>query len=192
MSLPTKLSCCVVLAALGFAVSTPASAAPKAASAVTERKKEKALRDNDRAAQEAMARDAKLFNAREFRELESDYQAASARYREADAKTVLETFLKKWTKGNRVGCATLYLAQKSGGEEREKLLRECIEKYNECYYLNGCQVGGLARLHLWDALKGAGKTAEADKLMVELKDKYSLCNDHTGRLLIEIVDAQPQ
>ena len=161
-----------------------------AAPAVTERKREKALRDNDRAAEEAMARDMKLFNNREFRELESDYQTASARYREADARTALETFLKKWTKGNRVGCATLYLAQKSTGEEREKLLGECIAKYSDCYYLNGAQVGGLARLYLWDHLKGTGRAADAAKLMEEIRGKYALCNDHSGRLLIDIISEQ--
>ncbi|MBX7209348.1 MAG: hypothetical protein K1X78_13605 [Verrucomicrobiaceae bacterium] len=168
----------------------PLHAADKGPPKPTPAKREKALRDNDRAAKEAMARDAKLFNARQFRELEDDYQTASARYREADAKTALETFLKKWTKGNRVGCATLYLAQKSNGDEREKLLRECIEKHGGCYYLNGAQVGGLARLYLWDTLKSSGRTEEADKLLGELKTKFALCNDHSGRLIIEIVTGE--
>lgn len=159
---------------------------------ISEAKKEKALRTNDRAAQEAMARDAKLFNNKEFSQLEADYQAASARYREPDAVEALQKFLARWTKGNRVGCATLYLAQKSCGPEREKLLQECIEKYSDCYYLNGCQVGGLARLFLLDSLKAAGKQTEADKLLAEIKDKYALANDHSGRLIIEILEATPQ
>lgn len=161
----------------------------KTTAAISDRKREKALRDNDRAAQEAMARDAKLFNSKQFRELESDYQTAAARYREADAKPALEAFLKKWSKGNRVGCATLYLAQKSTGEDREKLLRQCMDQFSDCYYLNGCQVGGLARLYLWDLLRSAGKSDEADKLLAELRSKYALCNDHSGKLLIDLIEA---
>lgn len=177
----------ILAAAMAFPSAQHLTAADKAAPAITERKREKALRDNDRAAQEAMARDAKVFSGKEFRELEEDYQAASARFREADAKAALEAFLKKWTKGNRVGCATLYLAQKSSGEEKEKLLRECIEKHSDCYYLNGAQVGGLARLLLWDFLKGAGRGDEAAKVLAEIQAKFALCNDHNGRLLADIV-----
>lgn len=184
MKLLSKL---VLVTTVVLATACPVAAADKPASAITERKREKALRENDRAAEEAMARDVKIFNGKEFRELEADYQAASARFREADAKAALETFLTKWTKGNRVGCATLYLAQKSSGEQKEKLLRECIEKHSDCYYLNGAQVGGLARLFLWDFLKGAGRADEAAKMLAEIQEKFALCNDHSGRLLADIV-----
>jgi hypothetical protein len=177
----------VLVITLALPAACPVIAADTAASAITERKREKALRENDRAAEEAMARDSKTFSGKQFRELEADYQAASARFREADAKSALEAFLKKWTKGNRVGCATLYLAQKSSGEEKEKLLRECIERHSDCYYLNGAQVGGLARLFLWDHLTGAGRADEAAKVLTEIHAKFALCNDHSGRLLADIV-----
>jgi hypothetical protein len=157
---------------------------------INDRKREKALRENDRNAEQAMARDMKLYNNREFRELETDYQAASARFREADAKTTLEAFLKKWAKGgNRVGCATLYLAQRSSGDDRERLLRECMTKHDECYYLNGARVGGLARLYLMSHLMGSGKADEAAKVRAEIEAKYALCNDHSGHLLIEVLQA---
>ena len=176
------LGCLAALSSSAFAAD--------AKSEINDRKREKALRDNDRAAEQAMARDMKLYNTREFRELETDYQAASARFREPDAKTTLEAFVKKWTKGgNRVGCATLYLAQRSSGDDRERLLRECMTKHDESYYLNGARVGGLARLYLWSHLLGNGKADEAAKVRTEIEAKYALCNDHGGRLLIEVLQA---
>jgi hypothetical protein len=175
-----------IILLLGLATIQPVFGEEK--SPITERKREKALRDNDREAEQAMARDMKLYNNREFRELETDYQAASARFREADAKTALEAFLKKWPKGgNRVGCATLYLAQRSSGEERERLLRECMAKHDECYFLNGARVGGLARLYLWNHLLGTGKADEAAKVRAEIETKYALCNDHSSKLLIDLL-----
>ena len=165
-----------------------AEAAEKPAPALSDTQRESAKRDNKRAAREAMQRDSRLYDTKQYQEIETDYQAAAARYREADVRTVLEAFLKKWTKGNRVGCATLYLAQKSRGEEREKLLRLCIADFSDCYYLNGCQVGALARLHLWSSLKTGGKTAEADTLLAELKAKFSLANDHTGKVFSDILE----
>jgi hypothetical protein len=180
---PLRLLFIVALCAANFSTQAADKAPPK----LTPVKREKALRENDRTAHEAMDRDSRIFPLKKFHELEADYQAASDHFRKEDAKTGLETFLKKWTKGNRVGCATLYLAQKSKGEDREKLLRECIGKYSDCYYLNGAQVGGLARLFLWDDLKSAGKTDEAEKLLAELKTKFALCNDHNGHLIVEIV-----
>ena len=168
-----------------------ANAADKPAAALSDAQRDSAKRDNKRAAREAMQRDTRLYSAKEYQEIEVEYQAAAARYREADVRTVLEAFLKKWTKGNRVGCATLYLAQKSSGEEREKLLRKCIAEFSDCYYLNGCQVGALARLHLWSSLKSGGKTAEADTLLAELKTKFPLANDHSGKVFADILEAQP-
>ena len=179
----------ISIAVLLSPIQPRAEAVDKAASALTDAQRDNAKRENKRAAREAMSRDARLYNAKEYMEIEADYHAAAARYREADARTVLEAFLKKWTKGNRVGCATLYLAQKSLGEEREKLLRQCISEFGDCYYLNGCQVGALARLHLWSSLKAGGKTAEADALLAELKTKFPLANDHTGKLFADILEA---
>ena len=168
-----------------------AEAAEQPAPALTDAQRENAKRDNKRTARDAMLRDSRIYNAKEYQEIEADYQAAAARYREADVRTVLEAFLKKWTKGNRVGCATLYLAQKSRGEAREKLLRQCIVEFGDCYYLNGCQVGALARLHLWSSLKADGKTAEADALLAELKAKFSLANDHSGKVFSDILAVRP-
>jgi hypothetical protein len=179
----------MMLAVWGFVLTPSIHAAEKSALPVNERKKEKALRDNDRAAQEAMARDARLFGNKDFRDLEAEYQVINDKYRDPGIKELLDAFIKKWTKGgNRVGCATLYLAQKSGGAERERLLRQCIAQYDECYFLNGCQVGGLARVHLWNDLKATGKADEAAKLLEEIKAKYALANDHQGNLLIELVE----
>lgn len=161
----------------------------KSGSSISERKREQALRENKRAAQEAMARDAKTFRGKELRELETEYQVINDRYRDPEITDLLKAFLGKWDKGNRVGCSKLYLAKKSRGAEREALLRECITEFSDCYYLNGCQVGALARLHLWNDLKQAGKTEEADKLLAELKSKFALANTHTGELIIDLIES---
>ena len=106
-------------------------------------------------------------------------------YKAPNVKESLEAFIKKWKDGNRVGCATLYLAQKSGGSEREKLLEKCVKDYSDAYYLNGCAVGGLSRLYLASYYQQNGKASAAKKLVEEIKKNYAEAEDHSGRLIVD-------
>lgn len=157
----------------------------KAPEPPSERDRERIRERNLRKAQEAWARDQKKRSAKEYGEMESEYQNINNNFKAPEVKTLLGDFIKKWKDGNRVGCATMYLAQKSSGDEREKLLETCVKKYSDAYYLNGCCVGGISRLYLASHLQQFGKKAAAKKLIEEIEKTYSEAVDHNGKLIVE-------
>ena len=57
----------------------------------------------------------------------------------------------------------MYLAQKTGAPDREKLLTRAIENHSDAYYLDGCSVGDLARLYLASLYAREGRKTEAEK-----------------------------
>ncbi|HEX2747281.1 MAG TPA: hypothetical protein VHM91_04710 [Verrucomicrobiales bacterium] len=138
---------------------------------------------NKRKAEEAWAEDKKKRSAKDYAQMESEYQEINKNFKAANVKDLLEAFIKKWKDGNRVGCATMYLAQKSGGAEREKLLETCIKKFSDAYYLDGCSVGGLARLFQASSYQQSGKAAEAKKLIAEIEKSYDDAQDHSGNII---------
>lgn len=140
---------------------------------------------NHRKAQEAWARDQKKRSAKDYAAMEAEYQNINQNYKTPQVKQLLGDFIKKWKDGNRVGCATLYLAQKSSGDEREKLLETCVRKFSDAYYLDGCNVGGLSRLFLASHLNQYGKKAQAKKLIGEIEKDYAEAADHQGKLIID-------
>jgi hypothetical protein len=75
----------------------------------------------------------------------------------------------------------LYLGQASEGAERLEYLTRAVEKFSDCYYFNGCQVGGYGRyvlaLTLWDK----GEKEKARALIEELKTTLKDATDHSGR-----------
>lgn len=138
---------------------------------------------NRRKAEEAWGEDKKKRSAKDFAQLETEYQEINKNYKGPNVKGLLEAFIKKWKDGNRVGCATLYLAQKSGGPEKEKLLETCIKKFSDAYYLDGCSVGGLARLQLAAWCQQSGKASEAKKLIEEIEKSYADAEDHSNNII---------
>jgi hypothetical protein len=140
---------------------------------------------NRRKAQEAWARDQKKRNAKDYAEMEAEYQEINKNYKAPNVMGLLEAFIKKWKNGNRVGCATLYLAQKTGGPEREKLLEKCVKDFSDAYYLDGCSVGGLSRLYLASWYQQNGKASAAKKLVEEIEKTYAEAEDHSGRLIVD-------
>jgi hypothetical protein len=93
--------------------------------------------------------------------------------------------IKKFPDINRTGCATLYVAQKSEGEERLKYLQQCIDKFNDCFYGDGVQVGAYSRFLLAEDYRRNGEETKAAALYDELKTKYPDAVDHSGRLLVD-------
>jgi hypothetical protein len=138
---------------------------------------------NKRKADEAWAEDKKKRSAKDYSQLETEYQEINKNYKGPNVKDLLAAFIKKWKDGNRVGCATLYLAQKSGGAEKEKLLETCIKKYSDAYYLNGCSVGGLARLQMASLCLANGKKSEAKKLVEEIEKSWADAQDHNRNII---------
>ena len=178
-----------------LALSSPALAAlpPKSTAETKDAAKEKPARSesdlqrirdrNRRKAQEAWAQDKKKRNAKDYAEMESEYQEINKNYKADNVKDLLEAFIKKWKDGNRVGCATMYLAQKTNGPEREKLLKTCIDKFSDAYYLDGCSVGALSRLYMASWCQQNGKASEAKKLVEEIEKSWADAQDHSGNII---------
>ena len=121
--------------------------------------------------------------------MEKDYQEINAKYKDPEVIEILERFLKKYKEGNRVGCATMYLAQKSGSATRGKVLQKAIDDFSDAYYLDGCNVGGLARLYLASHYKKTGDDRKAEKLIDEIEKDYEDAQDHSGKPIIEMAQA---
>jgi hypothetical protein len=77
----------------------------------------------------------------------------------------------------------------SQGEDRAGYLHDCIDKYNDCFYGDGVQVGVYARFLLAQDCRSKGERAKADALFNEIKSKYPDAVDHGGNLLVDSIKA---
>lgn|ERR1019366_5327850 len=135
--------------------------------------------------EEKMAQDREKRGAEQLREAEELMRVADQKWGSPEANESLQTIIKKYPDINRAGCAILYLAQKSQGDERVKYLQDCIEKYNDCMYGDGVQVGAFARLLLAQDYRSKGEKKKAEALDSEIKAEYSGAIDHSGNLLVD-------
>ena len=141
---------------------------------------------------ERFRQDRDEYSRQELAQLEELYQVANKNWKtdKPKAKEAMEELVKNYKKANRTGCAMLYLAQLSRGDERDKYLDEAIKDYSDCFYGNGVQVGGWARfLRILD-LRSDNKDAAADKLEKELRTDYPKAITHSGILLTDLLDQQ--
>ena len=134
-----------------------------------------------------MAQDRSKYSAEQLREAEELYRVANQKWGSAEAAESLQTMIKKFPDINRTGCATLYVAQKSEGDQRVKYLQQCIEKFNDCFYGDGVQVGVYARFLLAQYYAGQGNKDKAAELYSEIKSKYPQAVDHGGNLLVDSI-----
>jgi hypothetical protein len=100
----------------------------------------------------------------------------------------LKELIKDFPKSNRAGCATLDLATMSKGAERDQYLRTAIEKYGDCFYGNGVQVGAYARLLLGQSYRWQGEKEKADKLFQEIQTQYSDAISPKQEFLIDLIE----
>ena len=63
------------------------------------------------------------------------------------------------------------------------------DEFSDAYYLDGCSVGGLARLYLASHYKRGGDDREAEKLIEEIEGDYEDAQDDSGRPIIEMAQA---
>jgi murein DD-endopeptidase MepM/ murein hydrolase activator NlpD len=150
---------------------------------------EKLRAENKAAASKRAAEDKRRYKQEELAEIENLYQVANKNWRTDEARTSLKQLLAKYDKANRTGCATLYMGQMSEGAERIEYLTRAVEKFSDCYYFNGCQVGGYGRFVLALTYWQAGEKEKARALFTELKTKYKDAIDHRGRLITDSVEA---
>ena len=133
------------------------------------------------------AQDEGKYTPQQLRDAEQLYAVANQKWGTPEAKESLQTMIQKYPDINRTGCAVLYLAQMSQGDERAQYLQECIDKYNDCFYGDGAQVGAYARFFQAQDYKSQGDTEKAKALFDELKSKYPDAIDHRGDLLIDSI-----
>ncbi len=145
------------------------------------------VEQNRQAARARAAKDRETYSPEQLREIERLYQVANRNWRSPEAVASLEQLIGKFDKANRTGCAVLYLGQMSEGDQRLEYLRRAVEDFSDCYYLDGCQVGGYARLVLADTLERLGRKEEAAKLLEELRTNYQSATDHRGRRLADVI-----
>lgn len=134
-----------------------------------------------------IAQDRKKYTAEQLREAEDLYQVANQKWGSPEAIESLHKMIAKYPDINRTGCASLYVAQRSEGEPRAKYLQECIEKYNDCMYGDGVQVGVYARFLLAGDYQSQGEEQKANALYEEINRRYPDAVDHGGNLLVESI-----
>jgi tetratricopeptide (TPR) repeat protein len=152
--------------------------------AVSEQKLEQIHRKNRRNAEEAMAKDSRIYSPKEMADLEQTYQIANKNTRSPEAIEALKKVVTTYEKSNRAGCAALYLGRWTQGDEQEKYLELAIEKYSKAYYLDGTSVGGYARFILGHLYERSNKKTKAKKLFDEIRKDYDDATDHSGKLLV--------
>jgi hypothetical protein len=138
-------------------------------------------------AQARLRRDREMFTEQEFRDIETLYQAANRNFRAPGAKDLLLQVVSKYPRSNRAGCAVLYLAQISTGDERESFLKRAIAEHVDDWYGNGVQVAALARVHLAAHYAETNRREEAAALAEEVQKSFPEAVDHTGGSLVEML-----
>ncbi|GEM_PF-6674030 len=140
---------------------------------------------NQERVRERFAKDRKTYTPEQFKELESLYQMANKELGSPGAKDVLKLVIEKYPQSNRAGCALMYLAQRSQGQERENYLKEAIEKYSDSFYGDGVQVGAYARFYLAGYYLESDKTDEAKTLQEQIRRDYPDAINHGGKPLMQ-------
>ncbi len=141
-----------------------------------------------------MMRDSKKYTREQLQEAENLYQRGFEGGWQTDAaKESLKKLVEKFPDVNRAGCAVLHLGETAKGEEQEKYLALAVEKYDNCYYGDGVQVGPLARWILGKHYLDQGKPEKADKLWIAPNPESSGIGlesiDHKGRLIWSLIEA---
>jgi len=138
------------------------------------------------------AQDRDKYTPEQVLEAEKLYQVVSQKPGSPEEKDSLQNLIKNYSDMNRTGCAVLYVAQRSQGEARAKYLQECVEKYDDCLYGDGVQVGAYARFLMARDYSRKGETKKAEALRLEIKSQYAGAIDHGGNLLLDNLNTDPK
>jgi hypothetical protein len=117
--------------------------------------------------------------------IEQLYQSANRDLRAPESRSRLIALVDRYPKANRSGCALLYLAQASAGEEREAFLRRAIAEHSDAFYGDGTQVGAFGRVLLALHLAETDRRDEALALAADVDRLYPGAVDHSGRRLTD-------
>jgi DNA repair exonuclease SbcCD ATPase subunit len=131
--------------------------------------------------------DLKKYTREQLTEAENMYAAAESKWNSPEYSESVKQMVQKFPDANRAGCLLLEFAQNTTEPDSEKCFKDCIEKYNDCYYGDGVQVGAFARFWLADYYSKTNENEKAAALYKEIKDNYSDAIDHNGQLLITLI-----
>jgi outer membrane murein-binding lipoprotein Lpp len=131
--------------------------------------------------------DLRKYTEEQLTEAENMYAAAESKWNSPEYSESVKQMVQKFPDANRAGCLLLEFAQNTTGPDSEKCFKDCIEKYNDCYYGDGVQVGAFARFWLADYYSKTNENEKAAALYKEIKDNYSDAIDHNGQLLITLI-----
>ena len=141
---------------------------------------------------ERVRKDTQIYSREDLQQIEALYQTIKKSGKSEDGKKSLKLLLAKYDKANLTGCALLLIARKSNDATKIKYLQLAIEKYSDCFYADGVQVGALARLVLATAYAKKGDKSQADTLLRDIKTNYPDAINHKGESLIRLIDRKPE
>jgi hypothetical protein len=130
-------------------------------------------------------KDKSKYGIKAFQDAETIHLTLQQNPTSPQAKEILRQLVTQYPQMNFTGTAFLTMAEKQSGSAKEEALREAIEKYNDCYYIDGVQVGAYARYLLVLHYRNTGKKSSADAIMNQIKQYFPEAIDHQGNLLIE-------
>lgn len=139
-------------------------------------------------ARKKMWENSKNYSQKQLSEIEALYQSRGHKWRSVQKTKNLQRVVSEYPKANRAGCAMLYLARSSKGKARENYLKQAIEKYSDCFYGDGVQVGPYAKLLLGSLYFKNGDKKQALKLFKEVKTKFPDAMDHRGINLASMIN----
>ena len=103
-----------------------------------------------------------------------------------EAVAILEALIERYPLSNRAGCAALEVARAASHDTRERLLRDVIAKHSDAWFENGVQVGAAARASLATHLAGLDRYDEAERIAVEMVQRFPGAIDETGAVLDDL------
>ena len=128
--------------------------------------------------------EAQRFTPAELADIEARYRMAHARglpmLTGPEAVAILEPLIERYPLSNRAGCAALEVARAAPADTRERLLEEVIAKHGDAWFENGVQVGAAARASLATHLAGLDRYDEAERIAVEMVQRFPGAIDETG------------
>jgi len=148
--------------------------------------RQKALREKF---MQRYAQDRQKYTPDQLSDAENLMRIGDQKWGSPEAIEACQTMVKKYPGSDRAGCAVLYLADMSKGDERAKYLQDCIDQYNDCFYGDGVQVGAYARFLLADDYQSNGEAEKAKALFSEIKTQDADAIDHSGKLLVDSIKA---
>ena len=149
--------------------------------------RQKALREKF---MQRYAQDRQKYTPEQLSDAENLMRIGDQKWGSPEAVEACQAMVKKYPGSDRAGCAMLYLADMSKGDDRAKYLQDCIDQYNDCFYGDGVQVGAYARFLLAEDYQSNGETEKAKALYDEIKANYADAIDHSGKLLVESIEAE--